>query len=72
MFGVGFSPQTGLLWVAVAFLLLFGLGWGPLRFDQGPHHHGMAKNGQRLESKGKRAPQHHSHGEVPERLHQTP
>ena len=28
MFGVGFSPQTGLLWVAVAFLLLFGLGWG--------------------------------------------
>jgi MFS family permease len=28
MFGVGFSPQTGLLWVAIAFLLLFGLGWG--------------------------------------------
>lgn len=28
MFGVGFAPQTGLLWVAVAFLILFGLGWG--------------------------------------------
>lgn len=28
MFGVGYSPQTGLLWVAIAFLLLFGLGWG--------------------------------------------
>ena len=28
LFGVGFSPQTGELWVAVAFLLLFGLGWG--------------------------------------------
>jgi hypothetical protein len=28
MFGVGFSPQTGQLWVAVAFLMLFGLGWG--------------------------------------------
>ena len=28
MFGVGFSPQTGELWVAVAFLILFGLGWG--------------------------------------------
>jgi hypothetical protein len=28
MFGVGFSPQTGLLGVAIAFLLLFGLGWG--------------------------------------------
>jgi MFS family permease len=28
MFGVGFSPQTGALWVAIAFLLLFGLGWG--------------------------------------------
>jgi len=28
MFGVGFSPQTGMLWVAVAFLMLFGLGWG--------------------------------------------
>jgi hypothetical protein len=25
---VGFSPQTGELWVAVAFLILFGLGWG--------------------------------------------
>ena len=28
MFGVGYSPQTGLLWVAVAFLIVFGLGWG--------------------------------------------
>jgi len=28
MFGVGFAPQTGLLWVAIVFLLLFGLGWG--------------------------------------------
>ncbi len=28
MFGVGFAPQTGQLWVAVAFLILFGLGWG--------------------------------------------
>jgi dipeptide/tripeptide permease len=28
MFGVGFSPQTGQLWVAIAFLILFGLGWG--------------------------------------------
>lgn len=28
MFGVGFAPQTGQLWVAIAFLLLFGLGWG--------------------------------------------
>jgi len=28
MFGVGYSPQTGLLLVAVAFLVLFGLGWG--------------------------------------------
>ena len=28
MFGVGYSPQTGLLWVAIAFLMLFGLGWG--------------------------------------------
>jgi MFS family permease len=27
MFGVGYAPQTGLLWVAVAFLILFGLGW---------------------------------------------
>jgi len=26
--GVGYAPQTGLLWVAVAFLVLFGLGWG--------------------------------------------
>jgi MFS family permease len=28
MFGVGFAPQTGLLWVAIAFLIVFGLGWG--------------------------------------------
>jgi MFS family permease len=28
MFGVGFSPQTGQLWVAIVFLILFGLGWG--------------------------------------------
>ena len=28
MFGVGYAPQTGLLWVAVAFLIVFGLGWG--------------------------------------------
>jgi MFS family permease len=28
MFGVGWAPQTGLLWVAVAFLTLFGTGWG--------------------------------------------
>jgi MFS family permease len=28
MFGVGYAPQTGQLWVAVAFLIVFGLGWG--------------------------------------------
>ena len=28
MFGVGYAPTTGLLWVAVAFLVLFGVGWG--------------------------------------------
>ena len=28
MFGVGYAPATGLLSVAIAFLLLFGLGWG--------------------------------------------
>ncbi|MBL8215407.1 MAG: MFS transporter [Bryobacterales bacterium] len=28
MMGVGYSPQTGLLQVAIAFLVLFGLGWG--------------------------------------------
>jgi MFS transporter, Spinster family, sphingosine-1-phosphate transporter len=28
MFGVGYAPQTGLLAVAVAFLVLFGIGWG--------------------------------------------
>jgi MFS family permease len=28
LFGVGFAPQTGALWVAIVFLILFGLGWG--------------------------------------------
>jgi MFS family permease len=28
MFGVGYAPETGLLAVAVAFLILFGIGWG--------------------------------------------
>lgn len=28
MFGVGYAPQTGLLGVAIAFLVLFGWGWG--------------------------------------------
>jgi MFS family permease len=28
MFGVGYAPQTGVLMVAIAFLVLFGLGWG--------------------------------------------
>lgn len=28
MFGVGYSPLTGQLWVAVIFLIVFGLGWG--------------------------------------------
>lgn len=28
MFGVGYAPETGLLWVAVLFLIVFGLGWG--------------------------------------------
>jgi MFS transporter, Spinster family, sphingosine-1-phosphate transporter len=28
MFGVGYAPATGQLWVAVAFLIMFGLGWG--------------------------------------------
>ncbi|MFL5620853.1 MAG: MFS transporter [Gemmatimonadaceae bacterium] len=28
MFGVGYAPQTGALWVAVGFLILFGIGWG--------------------------------------------
>jgi MFS family permease len=28
MFGVGYAPETGQLWVAVAFLIMFGLGWG--------------------------------------------
>jgi MFS family permease len=28
MFGVGYAPQTGMLWVAVGFLILFGIGWG--------------------------------------------
>jgi len=28
MMGVGYSPQTGMLEVAIAFLMLFGFGWG--------------------------------------------
>ena len=28
MFGVGYAPQTGMLWVAIVFLIVFGLGWG--------------------------------------------
>ncbi len=28
MIGVGYAPSTGHLWVAVSFLILFGLGWG--------------------------------------------
>ncbi len=28
MFGTGYAPQTGHLWVAILFLILFGLGWG--------------------------------------------
>ncbi|AMV30678.1 D-galactonate transporter [Pirellula sp. SH-Sr6A] len=28
MFGVGYAPQTGMLLVAILFLVLFGLGWG--------------------------------------------
>jgi len=28
LFGVGYSPLTERLWVAILFLLLFGLGWG--------------------------------------------
>ncbi len=28
MMGVGYSPQTGILAVAIGFLILFGLGWG--------------------------------------------
>ena len=28
MLGVGYAPQTQQLWVAVLFLILFGLGWG--------------------------------------------
>jgi MFS transporter, Spinster family, sphingosine-1-phosphate transporter len=28
MFGVGYAPETGQLWVAVAFLIVFGIGWG--------------------------------------------
>ncbi|NLH18167.1 MAG: MFS transporter [Phycisphaerae bacterium] len=28
MFGVGYSPKTGLLGMAIAFLIVFGLGWG--------------------------------------------
>jgi len=28
MFGVGYAPQTGYLWLAIAFFILFGIGWG--------------------------------------------
>lgn len=28
IYGVGYAPRTGMLWVAVGFLILFGLGWG--------------------------------------------
>ncbi len=28
MLGVGYSPQTGLLGVAITFLIIFGVGWG--------------------------------------------
>ncbi len=28
MLGFGFAPQTGLLWLAIGFLILFGLGYG--------------------------------------------
>src|SRR5262249_42554574 len=28
MFGVGYAPRTELLWVAVLFLIVFGVGWG--------------------------------------------
>jgi len=28
MFGVGYAPKTGMLAVAIVFLILFGLGWG--------------------------------------------
>lgn len=28
LFGVGYSPQTGMLGVAIGFLVLFGIGWG--------------------------------------------
>ncbi len=28
MFGTGYAPQTGHLWVAILFLILFGIGWG--------------------------------------------
>jgi MFS family permease len=28
MFGVGYAPRTGVLAVAIAFLVLFGIGWG--------------------------------------------
>ena len=28
MFCVGYAPETGRLWVAIAFLIMFGLGWG--------------------------------------------
>ena len=28
LFGIGYSPETGLLWVAIGFLILYGVGWG--------------------------------------------
>jgi MFS family permease len=28
MFGVGYAPGTGQLWIAIVFLIVFGLGWG--------------------------------------------
>lgn len=28
IFGLGYAPRTGLLWVAIAFLIVFGIGWG--------------------------------------------
>jgi MFS transporter, Spinster family, sphingosine-1-phosphate transporter len=36
MMGVGYSPRTGELAVAVAFLILFGLGWGMFDINNMP------------------------------------
>lgn len=36
MMGVGYSPQTGELAVAVAFLIVFGLGWGMFDINNMP------------------------------------